>query len=281
MLPANVLRVDRNGQRAEVIGVGMRAPVMVTYPDKKRPPPLLGTILVDQVSGGGWVAREGPSVRERLLDEEFGTAGSIGTALQGDTLWSLNFAVAGIVTQSNLAGGSGVAYMQTSTTAADFCSMTKDDTGLTLESDLAYWLSAKLAPDQPALSDHAVGFSDNAGTVQAAISYASGSGFSLYLNAIAGGGNSTKALPYLPSAFVTYIMDVVLLPGVCIVGWVDGDGPYVLSTNVPAALSGIQPFAYVKTNTGASRGILIDWIHVEQFTNPVHPDRLYDLSLVY
>lgn len=267
-IPANVLRVDRAAQRAEVLLAGTSRPIRASYEDKKRPPPPLAQVAVEQTSSGLWTVRDGISIRELLLHDDFNLVSNIGGVMSSDSVWLVAGTGFGVA-QSNAVPGPGVCRLITTNTPGSFINIAKDDLSITLPDDSAVWLSATLTPDTLSLTDHSVGFSDNAAVDMAQIVFHYGTG-----QLTIGGNGATVTIPFTPTPFSLYTVDIVLHAGRFMAAWVNGDGPYVNMSGVPAAGSGTQPFLYIKTDDSTDHSLYSDWVHVEAFTAPIHPDRV-------
>lgn len=271
-----VTRIDHRARQAEIITTGLARPVKATYGDARRPPPPLGTVAIDQAAHAGWVIRDELSVREIVLHEDFGIVSRIGTVLFSDTSWAIGDGGFGAtVTQDGAAGGTGVALLSTTATNTDFVRVAKDANPLVLEADFAYWVSAKYAPAGVQNNRiHAVGLFDLVGLVtQASIGFDTGAMTTDHIT----DGTNRLAIPHTPSMGAFQTVDMVVLPGICIVGWVDGDGPYTLQSGIPAAGAQLAPYVYVSTLEAVAKYLYADWVHIERFTNPTHPERLFDL----
>lgn len=271
----NVTRVDRAAQSVEVAVTGAAVPITAKYGDSKRPPAPLGVVSLEQVAHAGWVVRDELSVRDLVFHEDFLIVVQALNVLQADSYWIIGNNL-GTVTQSTLAGGAGCALLTTQATFAQPIDIRKD-TGIVLDDTKALWLSMQVALDDP--TNVSTSFQLVGSGRFAEIDYST-SGTSRYqITSGDGIGSATAETPYTPATRALHVLDLVLHAGRFAAAWVDGDGPYACQTNLPLPGDAVQLQLSINNLVAATRGLYVDWVHVEQFTNPVHPERLFDLAV--
>lgn len=277
LLPANVIRVDRTAALVEVMTVGLNRTVYAAYPDKKRPPPPLSRVFLEQQAGGQWIIRESPTLRRQIVTEDFTTAsvGAATGALFADSIWTIEpaanyaFANPGIA----VAGAYGTVEFYTQAVANDVTNVRKDDTSMTLKTDEAVWFSASVAPNPIANTSTIAGFANTAFTDYAYLQNNGG-----LVTFETSGGNLTLQFSTTNSVF--FDIDIVCIPDASSSLWLNGDGPYtVVSTTSPGAGTGLEAFFQVKTTVNVTKLFEVDWCHVEAFTPVVHPNLLYGIGL--
>ncbi len=180
----------------------------------------------------------------------------------------------GQITQSTSFGGFGVAKVTTGATNGDQMQVFKDVAGVQLSADIALWHSFKVALTTSASTGVYIGFSDG-GANDCYVRYDTSIGDTTWNLITSSAGTTTTGLVTGPTSVVFQTIDIVLMPGQFAAAWVDGDGPYVSTVNIPATGTTTRIQHIVVTNSGVTHSILLDWTHFEQFLQPVHPTLLY------
>lgn len=278
LLPAHVVRVDRVTQLAEVMAAGFNNTIQARYPERKNPPPPLAPVFLEQQGGGQWIVREVPALRHKIVDDDFTTAsvGAATGALFADSIWSIDPPAnwGNAFPGGPIAGIYGSVDIYTQAVANDSTVLRKDDASMTLITEEAIWFSARVAPDSTA------GVQDIAGIANAAFTdyaYIQRNAFGV-VDLITSGGNTN--IPFTTASQVFFTIDIVCIPDVSSSVWINGDGPYtVTSTASPGAGLGLEAYFAVTTTDNVTKLFLIDWCHVEAFTPVIHPDRLYGIGL--
>ena len=275
-----VSAVDRTTHRCRVQALGSASGAQLSLPAKRPilypkyrgdPPPPLSYVDLEQIQPGVWrVSGIGPVAdRRNILRDDFSLVVRNGTGtVWGDTIWAESGA--GTVTQSNAAGGIGVADFDTVTTGV---ALTKGDQSVVLDATLGYWLSCSIALGARTSVFNGAGFSNLAGTTQALVGY-SDAAFIVQLTTVSGGVTTVVDLgSFTPTNNVFFTVDLLLVPGVFAAAWLDGQGPYVSTTNIPAVGAMVQPYIIQNSVPASSKHLYVDWIRVEAFSPVANPLR--------
>ncbi len=89
------------------------------------------------------------------------------------------------------------------------------------------------------------------------------------------GSNSTADSPHAPTAGVAQGFDLLWVPGTFAALWVDGDGPYLVTSNVPTSGDNLTPFVRViSVSTTGSKTVDLDAFFTDALYGTVaHPQQ--------
>lgn len=160
--------------------------------------------------------------------------------------------------------GHGVAELSTSATDDSLAAVTGDAGALALDADgvSGYWLHAEVALRSVSDIAAVLGFNSAALTHVAWIAFDTDVDSTRWRFSTRGGGSVTTAnMPEAtaPAADTFQRFDVILTPDFA-AAWVDGDGPYPSTTNLPT--DDVTPAVGVFTRTSSSKSIRIDQVRV-------------------
>lgn len=266
-----VTAVDRaNGV---VSGVVEGVPVTATYISGRDEPYPLGEAMF---SGGGttpWTCLHAIGHRERLFRDDFVsvTAGN----RYGDTDWSLGQSDG----TASAAGATGVASGAVRITAPNAGTVSvigmleKDASSMVAPSgNNAYLLSARMRPiDDYTNTFPTLGwglFADVATSPYATVSGGGSSGFAITTCY----DNTTTADEVLPlGIFATGTWNIyeIMWASDFVAGWVDGNGPYVLTTGVPT--TSMRPGVGALTSALTQYRVEVDWVEGSIVTTDYTP----------
>lgn len=262
------------------------------FPYRGAPPPPLSRCWFSDLGRGQWVC-EGPLGDSRvILHDDFTRVGASAAFVQlDDTPWTetTNNATSNYI-QSTEALQTGAVVLRQQTTLGNFTSIHKD-IGIVMPdptlSPITLWFSALWHPGnvldttltslstEIGLGDLALWSFFGAGYDGVIMRYdAAGSANYQFLTATAG-ANTATVTP-TPAAATFSAVDIVYAPGLWAAGWVDGDGPYVNTTNLPPVGTALAPGTQLRLNAGVTRYSTVDFIHVETVAEVADPQLLLD-----
>lgn len=190
------------------------------------------------------------------------------TTIACDTPWVCSISTGGSISQ--LTGSQlGVALLATGAANGRLAYMTKDDTAFSMDAADALWLSTKVDAAVLTTSMIAyVGFSNVALTDQCCMLFLPSSSANLLGYTVK--DSSGTATDLIRAAANEYVdLDIVLAPGSFAAFWVNGDGPYVSTTNIPTSGDSMQPFFYVVTLESASKYVALDYVTVRALNGTI------------
>lgn len=271
-LTGRVLRIDRARQRAEVVLAGASGTVPVPYEDQKRPPPPLSTVLIEQTASGQWQLQS-TNAKAIVFHEDFTSIVAGAGIFQADTTWGT--LGTGFVLQSTAIPAYGLLQISPNP-ASPFASAAKDQSAFTAQEEEGLWLSASIGTSDTTGGTTTAGLTDNGANNMAYVEW--NRAFGLLTAAKNGGAGSNIAMAAQTiNTNQLYDLDVVLLPGRFVAGWWNGDGPYVVTTNIPSVGQGLTPFLFEESDGVATPNGYYDWVHVESFRNVTRPERIFDV----
>lgn len=190
------------------------------------------------------------------------------TTVACDTPWVCSISTGGSISQ--LTGSQlGVALLATGAANGRLAYMTKDDTAFSMDAADALWLSTKV--DAAVLTTNMVayvGFSNVALTDQCCMLFLPSSSANLLGYTVK--DSSGTATDLIRTAANEYVdLDIVLAPGSFASFWINGDGPYTSTTNIPTSGDSMQPFFYVTTTEAASKYVAVDNVTVKALNGTI------------
>lgn len=265
------------------------------FPYRGLPPPPLSICYFSDLGGGQFVC-EAPLGDSRVVVHEDWTifTAPSGTLYTGDTPWTI---------RENNAGGSSVAIANVDmqgavrllqqTTAGNYRSFAKDIGILPPTPAAVVWYSERMRlgavagellttrDDVHGLGDAAQWTGFAAGNDVAAWRFVPSvsANWQLYVGA---GGVATLTVSATAGTTGIVTFDIVYAPGLWVAGWVDGDGPYVVTANVPDQATALAPGFMLFLDAGAAgdRYVTVDWQHLEYLSEAVDPLLLDDRERV-
>lgn len=210
-----------------------------------------------------------PSVTTYLGDEPWVLRGSGGTRTQDAT---------------TLGDALGVLRYATNATINAFISESKDtDAYAMLTAPQAVWWSGRLAVNSVTAVAYGAGLASTplwAVTGAAADRVVAGFDSTVSANWLLQTSASAVAATNLDTGIAADLdtwhhFDLVFVPGTWAALWIDGSGPYVSETGIPATTDALQPGLEVFTYAAAAKRLYVDWTRSEVVASVADP-RLLD-----
>lgn len=275
---ATVLGVNRTTQRAKVQLLGGPTANAVYLGE---PPPPRGICWVDQSQPGAWIVVGTETTRQPTVRENFQVALDLTAALGVgavlcDTSWFSQGTLGAITVAAppTIPGSVGLLTLISSAAGAGtFLDMCKGDLEILLPSLTlgAVWMSGRFMLSTLANALYGLGFANNArlgfaapgaGAADVRLFFDSAAFANSFGFLTVNGAASTVIDTKVPAvAGVMYEFDIVVereWAGL----WLNGDGPYVIATNVPSTL-GFQPRLAVFPRAAASIVLTVDWLNTD------------------
>lgn len=255
---------------ASIAGVGSGVPCRY-YGNP--PPPLSVCEFTDM--GGIWFC-EGPKEYDlrQVLHEDFTicpTATADGT-IACDTSWLLDINGAGSQVAQNTGSALGAALLTGGAASSRYSAIYKTAGAFLVGAADAFWVTVRMQPSETSLTTIQAGLTDYP-TASDAIRavYAPAVDTNWRLNTTKD-TTSTAISTAVAGAVQYFTLDLVLVAGTFGAIWVDGDGPYVKTDNVPDTADTLQPFAIVTSGTTATRSVSVDYLTVTAINGDLaHP----------
>lgn len=182
------------------------------------------------------------------------------TTIGCDTPWVCSIGTGGSISQ--LGSGLGSALLFTGAAIGRTVYMTKDDGAFSMTAADGLWLSANVdAGVFPTNLVAHVGFANVALTDTCTLFVSTGASTDYLGWAVKDGSATGQGLSRAVSNEFVYL-DILLVPGVFASFWINGDGPYTITTNIPTSGDSMQPIIYTQTTEAASKALAIDYVTV-------------------
>jgi hypothetical protein len=289
-----VVGVDRTNNWALVTpataagrpGGGLRAqgaPIKCGLRDGQWPPPF-SKVWIESHSSSNYQIVGSISDRRLLVHDDFTHVDGGNPAVgDGDTPWRATNLVASASGQQT-GVGQGVYILVTPATAGASQAAAKDDSSVLIQADPAVWYSAKITTSVAtncivhcgfAQADANINFTAGAATDRTAQFLFDTTVASPFFRATNGTSVTDILVPYTVVANTFWDLDIVCVGGGYVAGWINGDGPYIITTNVPAVGGAFEPYFGIYPRAAAQQDIRVDWVHAETFTDPVPATLLF------
>lgn len=247
------------------------------FPYRGDPPPPL-TLCAFSDLGGGQLVCEGPlGERRTILHDDFTIVGA--APAFGDTNWRLGAGTAPAAL--SVADTQGVQGMLTTNVLNNYTLVVKSDNSCFPPTPPAgLWFSARVAVGTAANATITTmlarwGLLDDAGQDGMIFMFDTAGAVTTWQmqSWLAGAITSVATAQTVVSQTWVYL-DLVLVAGVGVGGWVDGNGPYGSGTNIPTTAVAFDPFLQVLTRAASVRAVQTDWVHLEYVSEVLDPTGL-------
>lgn len=266
-----VTGINRTNRRVgAVLDDGITIPVQSGLTYRGNPPPPLSRCWFPELDTGRRIC-DGPVGNGRVIVHDDFLIATL-AANYGDTAWR-QLGTLGTIAQPAAPTGQGAARLNTSAAALTHLTLAKDSAGvLPPTSPTALWCSFSMQTESTSqIMVHAGLLSDGLLTFQ---NVAGNAGVYLYFDPTGIGttqwyartavGVNESTIPLPASGQGPIVFDLVYCAGSFAAFWADGDGPYVITANVPGTTNGLEPMLGVQGRTSAQQAIQCDWFHLEQ-----------------
>ena len=238
------------------------------------PPPPFSFVDLIQTAPGVWRVSGVVADRRPVVNEDFATVYYSAPNVYCNEVWLVQVSGTAFLDQDAFSlGGEGVLSFGIDGASSNW--VTKDDQTLLLTADLTYWYSARLTTSASTTRILECGLSNLAGTQ--AVWFENELPADQTRLKTTTGSTTTNVVPFSVTTNTWFIVDIVLSPGSYAALWIDGAGPFINTTNVPAAGADPSPFIYFASSTAGTRFALCDWVRLEVFNPAANP--LRDLVL--
>lgn len=269
-----VVRIDRANNLVDAALTSGERILAAYFSKGPRTPWPLCTATFQQ-SHGSWLCTGPIGDRREILREDFTivptvTGTGAGAVVACDTPWTaVSGSLASAVSQNNFAGGDGAGVARLAYAAA------AGGTALTLRKDIgclavpvapmAAHFAARVAVGSLATPQSylTAGFFFSTGSDAAFMiigDFTVGGALALFATQPNGAGRAQAAQGTTPVANTWYWIDIIMTNSFC-AGWIEGDGPYVNTTNLPTADLSISLQAVVE-NKDADYNVYADCVKV-------------------
>lgn len=210
-----------------------------------------------------------PVLREHFLTVPTTTADGV---VACDTSWTLDVTGANSQIAALASSGLGVARLTAGDANGRSAAIFKSTSALLPSSADGFWIRSRVQLGSVANITAIVGLHDLAGSDFAYATFVS-SGSANWQFFSSKDTSSTSGATATAGAASTYVwLDMLLCTSVFFALWVNGDGPYFSTTNVPAAADSMTPFIQVSSGTTATKTFDADHYFLDAVDGTVvHP----------
>lgn len=229
------------------------------------PPPPLSVCEFTDVAGTWFCEGAKEYDLRRVLHEDFTTCSTVtvsGTALVADTPWGTALSGTSAQIAALTGSGLGVARLTSGTTVNRSALIVKTVDAILPSAADAYWLHTKAKLGTSAVDiDTYIGLSDGSAASDYVFARWIPSvntvwSLSTLKDGVAGGATSATA----GAVDGYHDFDLIFVPGIFAALWVDGDGPYAATSNIPAGTDTLTVFARCVSTTAATKTLDVDFV---------------------